>query len=370
MRIALVITELDPGGAENCLVNLAVYASRQAGVLVKVFVLGPRPEQTKMTGRLDDAGVPWTFYGATSKLSICSTAIWLRRELRKFAPNVIQSMLFHANVLASIAGPRGVPFFGGARVADPSRFRMLIGKWAAKKMTKLICVSEDVADHCHKHEGIERSKLTVITNGIETPTTAELGEIPRPQLLTDFLDASPYLLFVGRLAEQKGILPLAKRIDQLLQDLPNHHFVLLGDGPLKDEIRTAIGTSSAQSRVHLASWTPDPFPWMLHSDCILLPAAYEGMPNVVLEAMSLAKPVTSFSIHGVRELLGDSATANSQMAEPGNWNDFLEKAVRMVQNSALSNQCGIANRERVHASFRLQDKMQMYFDTWLLATGK
>ncbi|QDV26700.1 glycosyltransferase [Aureliella helgolandensis] len=364
MRIALTITELDPGGAEACLVNLACYLKHHQHE-VQVFSLGPPPQSTKLTERLAAARVPWQCGGLTHVSQVRAARGWLRERLVAFSPEIIQSMLFHANAVTAWAA-RGMPckVVGGVRVRQPQRYRWWIQSWAARAMERVVCVSQDVAEHCQRNEGIPPSKIVVIPNGIHLPTLP----IPTPTNLWESFGIPPtarVLLFVGRLDPQKGIESLVARADALLGQLPEHHLVLLGDGPLRERITQQTAQLACRNRVHPVGWQPDPFPWMQQSEAILLPAKYEGMPNAILEAMAVGKPVVSFAVDGVRQLLGQDSLAQHQLVDSPSIDAFILQVVRLAQNPDMQQQCGTANHSRIEQHFQLDQQLAKYEQLYL-----
>src|SRR4051812_4032857 len=120
-RVALVITDLEVGGAEKCLTQLALHLDRQR-FLPEVFVLQGRPPAAKASfvQQLEAAGVPMTFLDARS-ISSFPRVVWrLRGCLAKFKPQLVQTFLYHANVVGTVAARWGkVPAIAtGLRVAD------------------------------------------------------------------------------------------------------------------------------------------------------------------------------------------------------------------------------------------------------------
>lgn len=371
MRIALTITELDPGGAEKCLVQLAICLAAR-GHEVEVIALGPTPNsslgsspnRTLLTDQLTQAGVPWKLGNAAGLLSLPRVVRWLRTELQRIQPDVVQSMLFHANVVTALANRKlAIPHLGGARVGEPSRLRRFAEQWAAGRMRKMVCVSQEVA---RQYAGaIPQDKLVIIPNGIPAAEFS-LSVCDRPPELRQILPngQTPYFIFVGRLSEQKGILPLIKKTDLLLENLPDHHLILLGDGPLRSQIQESINKSRNATRVHLLGWRPQAGPWIAHSRALLLPSRYEGMPNVVLEAMSVGKPVVVFAVEGVAELLGEQ----SEQVVHGDLTQFIERAHQLANSDKIAS-LGVENRIRAEALFRLEDQHAKYEQLYLDCTG-
>ncbi len=367
MRIALVITELDPGGAEQCLVHLACFLHAR-GHQVKVLALGtpPRENRGKLVQRLDEAGVEWICGNATSVWHALRSVQWLRRELASFSPDIVQSMLFHANVTTSAAARnRGYRLFGGVRVRQPQRIRWWLQRWASRHLERLICVSQDVARHCREIEGIAADKLVVIPNGIELASPEPDKQLHWGQL--QIPDDARVLLFVGRLDDQKGVEPLVAGADAFLGNLPDHHLVLMGDGPLAGRLAAIRNNLPCRARVHLVPWRPDAMDWMRQCEVLVLPARYEGMPNVILEAMSVAKPVVSFAIDGVRELLGSEEAAQTQIVPPRDFPAFARAIETLATDAQLRDACAQHNRLRIEQAFQLRQQLARYEELYLRA---
>ena len=366
MRVALVITELHPGGAETCLVNLACYLHAR-GHEVKVWQLWPAPpaDRCQLTQQLDRAGISWRSGGARRAWHFLPAIRWLRGELRGFKPDVVQAFLFHANVAAALAlGDPHCRLFGGARVSQPEGWRQWCQRWASRRMERVVCVSHSVANHLQHRERIAGEKLSVIPNGISLPDVHRLPPADWSQL--GLPPGARVLLFVGRLSAQKGVLPfLHHAAERLLGGLPEHHVVLMGRGEQERALRQWCRTSPVGQRVHLVGWQAAPLAWMHTAELLFLPARYEGMPNVVLEAMSVGCPVASFDVDGVRELLGESHVTSQQLAPPGEWSALAAVITQLAQDPQTRSACGTANRRRVEQHFQLEPQLAKYEQLYL-----
>lgn len=366
MRIGLIITELYPGGAEKCFVNLACFLKKQ-GHDVAVWQLQPPPPagRDQLLKQLDAEGIAWHSGQVRRAWHFPAALRKLRRELSNFQPDIVQSFLFHANI-ANVLSTAHLPCrrFGGARVRQPQWWRQRLQGWASRRLEKLVCVSQSVAEHCRECERVAARRLAVIPNGIELDAQAGQGERDgsRWQIPPD----APVILFVGRLTAQKGVEEFfVEASEKLLRGLPTHHLVLMGDGELSGRLETLRQTHQAGARIHLVGWQPNPLSWMRQAECTILPASYEGMPNVILEAMSLARPVVAFEVEGVRELVGSGECASAQLVPPGDWPAFSQAIQRLSSDADLRERCGQANRQRVAEQFQLADQLQKYLQLYM-----
>lgn len=361
LSILLVITELDPGGAEKCLCDLATFLAAR-GHRVKVFALGPEPVGLRATlvERLRAASVAVEFASGRRMTHFPRIALRLRTAVADFRPDIVQSMLWHANVLCAIVcHEKNTVLIGGVRVSDPSRWRNWIQGLLSFRFRALVCVSRDVARWCRTRERITEHKLEVIANGIQLPTT----DLAKPSWRELGLPAdAKVLLVMGRLEKQKGCFELLQRADELLGRLPEHHLLFMGLGSQEQLLRTTAARCKKAQRIHFVGWQPEGAKWMRGSEALLLPARYEGMPNVVLEAMAHGIPFVAFDVDGVQELLIGSmqSSAPHQITAIDDWTGFIDRVVKFASNSELRRAIGNENRQQISEHFQLHAQLLKY----------
>ncbi len=311
-RVALCITELDSGGAERQFVQLATGLDPTRFEPQVICLAGPGP----LVAPLEAAGVPVTCLNARGPRDI-GVFGRLRRHLRRTRPDLLQTFLFHANLVGRIAGrAAGVPVIvSGIRVAERrGRWRLRLDRWTDRLVDRHVCVSRAVAEFSATAGGLPRRKLVVIPNGVD----AERFAAARPADLTEFgiPAGSRTILFVGRLDPQKDPLRLLAAFRLVAEHAADAHLLVVGDGVLGDELRRR---AADEPRVRFAGWREDVPELMAAAACLALPSRWEGMPNVVLEAMAAGLPVVAAPAEGVAELLEGRPTGRivrSEGAEP------------------------------------------------------
>ncbi len=356
MRIDLVITELDTGGAEKCCTELALFLARH-GHRVRVIAIGPPPSSTKGTllRMLEAEEIETHFLGGDRWWKFPRMAAKLKRLVQADRPDVVQSFLWHANVLCAWVVPKfRIPLFLGVRVAEPRTSRFVFDRWATSRGTKTICVSRGVADWCVNTEKMDSRKMMVIPNGIAMDGQAPVIAVSSHQVP----EGARILLFVGRLELQKGIDILSQYGEELLSRLPDHHLVVIGDGSMRPDLETLARQPRLDGRVHCLGQRSDVQAWMVRSELLLLPTRYEGMPNVVLEAMSVGLPVVATRAEGVAELLGEQADIQSVPKDA--WRELFDRVVALSKSPAERKKAGQANLERVSSEFALEKQLSKY----------
>ena len=364
MRIDLVITELDTGGAEKCCTELA-FCLLKRGHQVRVIAFGLRPSRSKdrLVRLLETSKVEIHFLGGKSWWMWPRVASKLRRLLKSNQPDVVQSFLWHANVLTAWVVPSlGIPLFGGVRISERRTFRYAFDRWSTSRSTKTICVSQGVADWCVRTEKMDAGKLIVIPNGIAIESTKQSISPDSHCVPTN----AKILLFVGRFELQKGIDVLVQHAKPLLRQLPDHHLVLIGDGSMRPLLEALARQKELRGRVHCLGQRDDVRSWMARSELLLLPTRYEGMPNVILEAMAEGLAVVTTHVEGIVELLGDQLEKQSVGKEA--WNDFFELAASLANSPEQQKEIGNANRQRAEKEFALEKQFMRYESLYRLWT--
>lgn len=302
--IAFAITELDPGGAERALVQIVTRLDR-AEWEPHVLCLtgeGELVETLRERGILVTClhGKRWRPFQLISRLT---------NTLRDIRPAILQSFLFHANLAGRWAAKKAnVPIvISGIRVAERrSRLRLKLDRRTEHLVDRHVCVSRDVAEFSATKGRLSREKIVVIPNGVDFGRFANA----EPADLSEFGIPKDHktILNVGRLDKQKGVMTVLNAFAELTSTRDDLHLLFVGDGPLRRRAERFVRRNALASRVHFAGYRNDVPRLMRAADCLVLASLWEGMPNVVLEAMAAGLPVVSTDVEGVRELIEDGRT--------------------------------------------------------------
>lgn len=354
--LALCITELDPGGAENALAQLVTRLDPAEWRPV-VYCLGPETELAKW---LREQGIPVECYGAASWRDL-GAVCWLAKRLRRQRPQLLQSFLFHANIVGRFAGRlAGVPvILSGHRVAERERRLHLWLDRATRRLTDHhVCVSRGVADHVERRLGVDRQRFSVIPNGVERHT-------PRPDREARALRANWNLpaecvvaLAAGRLHPQKGFLTLLEAFSRLVPERPELRLWIAGEGPQRRELERRINSAGLEGRVTLLGRREDLRELMEAADLFVLSSLWEGMPNVVLEAMAAGLPVAATDVEGIAELIENGRTG--LVVTPGLPEPLAAAMSELTARPELRGAMGKAAQEHVMKNFTWEGAASAY----------
>ncbi|UWQ31929.1 glycosyltransferase [Leisingera sp. M527] len=138
--------------------------------------------------------------------------------------------------------------------------------------------------------------LKVVHCGIEPERFADPAPLPQGPLR---------LVAIGRFVEQKGQMVLVKAMARLVQEIPDLHLSLVGDGGMRPALEAAIAAHGLQGSVTLTGWLAETEVQaeLANSHALVMPSFAEGLPMVVMEAMAAARPVIATYIAGTPELV-------------------------------------------------------------------
>lgn len=358
MRIAFCITELDPGGAEKGLYQLATRLDRSKWE-VRVYCLGPEAELSRALRR---EGIHVDCYGAKSWRDV-GAFFWLTSHLREFRPALLQGFLFHGNLLGRLAGrAAGVPvILAGHRVAErEKRWHLRLDRWTKQLVHHHVCVSRGVATYLSSQLHLRPEDVTIIPNGIVTSEEREQQQQQPVKIgnLTHRPAGTMTVLAVGRLHAQKGFLDLLAAFQAVAEELPESHLLIVGEGSQRRELEAEIHQRKLNKMVTLAGRRKDVLELMRQADVLALTSRWEGMPNVVLEAMSVGLPVVAMDVEGIRDVI-----QNEQLGiivTPGDIKGFTRSLLQLLTRPDLAQHMGHESQQFVTKEFAIEKTVLQY----------
>ncbi|QDV46411.1 Putative teichuronic acid biosynthesis glycosyltransferase TuaC [Stieleria neptunia] len=362
MKVDFIITELNVGGAEKALTELAI-GMQHRGHRTRVLSIGsePLPDRRRLVDRLAEENVTVEFGGFDHWSRMVSATRWLSRRISADPPDVCQTFLFHANCLGTLAAKRaGVQHVvGGLRVAEAKRVRLTLESQAIRRMSHLVCVSQQVRSFAIEQLSVNPHSCSVISNGVDVPTYRDAVPLDWSQI--GWPSESQVAVFIGRLHHQKGIELIQQQFNELFGDANDRRLVMIGDGPLREAL-SQWAAEIGEDRVQILPWQNDVAPFLKAATMLLLPSHYEGMPNIVLEAMAAGCVTVCSRVEGSIELLGDASTqrGQSQGFPPGDDVAMARLADAFFRSPKLRQTIGSANQQHVAAEFSNRQMIERY----------
>lgn len=198
------------------------------------------------------------------------------------------------------------------------------------------------------------SRVVVIHNGIADRNPDDIASIDRKSFGISVDDL--IVCMVARLHRQKGIPELVKAIDIVNKKGFKVAGIVVGDGPLKEDILELI--SELDARVFLLGFQKDVFPFIKISDIFVLPSLWEGFGLSVIEAMSLSKPVIASRVGGIPEIVEDGITGI--LCPPGDAEKIADAIITLIKKPDLRKRMGNSGKERVERFFTSEVMSRSY----------
>jgi glycosyltransferase involved in cell wall biosynthesis len=241
----------------------------------------------------------------------------LRRYLRRARPDILVSSLDHNNIAAILAvalarvRTRAIICQHNALSAERAlgwRYRAV--PWLYRLLQPLahgiVAVSIGVADDLSAIAGIPRRRVTPIYNPVVGPAVFEpRADAPCHPWLER--TSCPVFLFAGRLSAQKDPALVLHALALLRRRCPAR-LIMLGEGPLLAALRARAEFLGVSDDVDFVGFQTDPLPWIRGADVLVSCSRYEGLGNIIIEALACGTPVIATDCpHGPAEILQDGA---------------------------------------------------------------
>lgn len=306
-RIAILVAFTGDGGVEHMVTRL-IDGFLAQGVRVDVLLIKERGGHAR---RIPAAARIIRLHAATSLLAIPAVVRYLRRE----RPEAVLAAKDRAGRAALIAramarvDTRVVLRLGmhlSGSLAGKSRLRRW-SRWLPVRLLypqadHVVTVADAVAEDFAIHGGLCRKRLTVIPNPSVPPDLAERLAEPAGHAWLTRRDR-PVILAAGRLRPQKDFATLLMAFARL-RARSALRLVILGEGPERARLEALAHDLGIADDVLMPGFIANPFPWLAAADVFVLSSAFEGAPNVLVEALACGTPVVATDCpSGPREIL-------------------------------------------------------------------
>jgi len=351
MRILYILTSLGIGGAEKQVVSLAEHLSAN-GHTVAFLVLKHSAEEWPVKLPVLRLNL------ARSPFSILRGLRFARNFVTLFQPEILHSHTYPANMFTrlmriglSINGVPPVVLNTIHNVHEGGWHRMAAYTLTSPFVDRVTAVSTAAADRFVRLRAVPQSKMTIITNGIDTHEfTPDPGRRrivrKRMQLGSSFL-----WLAAGRLALAKDYPNLLRAFNMVCQSQQQARLWIAGEGDPRSLLASHPDLLSDNPAIQWLGLRHDIQDLLDAADGFVLSSAWEGMPLVVGEAMSMGKSVVATDVGGVSELMGDTGT----VVPPANSIALSEAMLAVMQSDELHRRpASIAARERIANLFSMQ----------------
>jgi glycosyltransferase involved in cell wall biosynthesis len=360
MKILYVITGLNYGGAETQLVKTVLHL-RTFGEDVQVVSLTPPLAYTE---KLKEAGVPVISLGIQRKTPDFRPLFRLVRLINQWKPDIVHAHMVHANLLVRIARPlSSIPVLICTAHNVSERGRRGSGKLRelAYRLTDPFCdltlqVSQAGVERYVKIRAVPRHKIRYFPNGVDLDEFKPDPEARARLRRVMRLEGLFVWLAVGRFDPQKDYFTMIQAFRTVQGEQPASRLLIVGEGPLRlamEKIATEFGLKEKMIFLGIRRDIPD---IMNAADAYVMSSAWEGLPNVLLEAHATGLPAVATDVGGNREILKDGITGF--IVPPKSPEALAQAMLRLMNLSQEERQrMGEAARRHVEMNFDLKKRV-------------
>jgi glycosyltransferase involved in cell wall biosynthesis len=300
------------------------------------------------------------------------TVVRVRAALRLLRPQVVHAhqitSLLYSGAAARSLGVSLVVHTEHGREPYARRLRTrLLGRLAGRFADRFYCLSQDMAKEILRHRIVQSRKIHVIGNGIDTARFRQQGdrvELRRQMMIPP---DSPVIGTVGRLTTVKRQDLLLRTFARLRRHFPTAHLVLVGGGPLMDELRGLAAALGLSEHVHFLGYQAEPERFYPVLDAFALTSDSEGIPQALLEAAAAGVPAITSRVGGVPEVIDAGRTG--LLFNAGDETGLLEGLRVLLADRALAARLAHAAREKVEESFDVRRMAEEYHRQFLDLLG-
>jgi glycosyltransferase involved in cell wall biosynthesis len=306
----------------------------------------------------------------------------LYRLFRREKPHIVHTNLAKAGMVGRFAAwLAGVPIiihtyhghvFSGYFSSAKTRLYIYIERLMARLSTRIIVVSPTIKNEiCSKYRITSENKTSVIPLGFELEKMEPL-DTSRGFFRKKFSipDSALIIGIVGRITGIKNHHLFIDIAELLVQRHKNFHFLIVGDGELRENIENKVENLGLRDNVHFAGWITETVKMYADLDVMLQTSKNEGTPVTVIEAMFYKIPVISSNVGGLADLIEHNKTGfllNSFLPE-----DYIPVILKLVESAEDRKKIGIAAHHFISRKFtinRLISEMTTLYTDLLKSKG-
>jgi glycosyltransferase involved in cell wall biosynthesis len=257
-------------------------------------------------------------------------------DVRGFAPDLIFSCFLYPEGYAALRIGRAlaVPVVAMSIGSDINRIGDPISAMHTRTVLHeadfLVTVSGDLRNKAVAM-GAAPEKTRAVVNGCDL-SVFHVGDRLEARRKLGIDPAAEAVVYIGRMDVRKGLRELVEAAASLSSARPNLRVYLIGEGPDRPVVESAIKAHNVTGRIHALPGCAfdDVAVWMAAANLVVLPSYMEGCPNVVLEALASGRPVVATNVGGIPEIMSDEC---GRLVSPGSPAELAQALVSVFDRT-------------------------------------
>ncbi|MFA4838835.1 MAG: glycosyltransferase family 4 protein [Candidatus Neomarinimicrobiota bacterium] len=235
---------------------------------------------------------------------------------------------------------------GMPNVHNNWRYRLLYRRMVNGIITNAVAIKEKYMSY----GWMEDQFIRLIRNGVDINVSAIIDRKAIEQKY-NLPSHRPVLGIFGRLVSIKQHNLFLDVANNILREYPDAIFLIVGSGPLEEDIRQYTIDLGIEKNVFMLGFQSDLNPLYAFCDLVLLTSSYDGFPNVLMEAMAVGRPVITFDVGGVRELIQSERTG--AIVPPNDVQTMTDKTLELIKSEEIREDIGREARTSMIENFSI-----------------
>ena len=319
-NVIIIIPFLSSGGAERTAINLAKNLKNEYNVRFVLFDASKNQYLYEKDIEIIDLGLKAqnSLFGKVK--NTLKKIVKLKSIKKKYNIKFSISFLREPNFINTFTRMRKEKTIISIRnkmsELDDSKIKKFMTRYAAKHADNIVTLSKMVKyDQINEYSADEK-KVHVIYNACDIKAIEKQAEEKiEEKKIIELLDKNKgrIVINIGRLTFQKGQWHLIRAFKKVIDKIPDAKLIILGKGEMKEKLEQLIVSNGLEDNVFLLGFFANPYKYLIKSDIFTFSSQFEGLGNIILEAMACGKPIISTDCkYGPREILAPDTDLKSQ----------------------------------------------------------
>lgn len=336
----LHVTQASVGGTLEYIKNFIIYSNKDKFENIVICPsYGPISDDIKSIGC---KVINVEMFREINLVKDIKSCIDLNRKIKEIKPDIIHFHSTKAGAIGRIiARKNNIPCIynahGWAFSMKTSTLKkklyIYIEKFLSRFTDYIINISKSEKDLAEKYNIASKEKMKLIFNGIDIKKfkdkdtkykNRETLEIPREAFVIGM---------VGRLTKQKSPETFVEFSKEIIKDIKNSYFILVGDGELKEEVEKLIKEAGIEDKFMITGWVNNSEDYIVTFDIGLLTSSWEGFGLVIAEYMASKVPVIVSAVGGINDIIVHGE--NGFKVQNNNVYDYLKYINLLKDNEKL-----------------------------------
>lgn len=228
---------------------------------------------------------------------------------------------------------------------------------------RVVTVSERVRQYLVNEEGISPGRVAAVPTGVDLEMFNPHKNAGMLRAELNLADNVPLIGMVAIFRTKKGHHILLEAVPHILKEIPDTIFVLAGNGPTLDKIKSMVKEMDLEKHMLFPGLRPD-VPDILKSiDIFVLPTLQEALGTSILEAMAMEKPVISSRVDGVPEIVKDGITG--LLVQPDNPDTLAKAIITLLRDKNRARKMGVEGRKFAEQYFTVDNMVRGMHDLYM-----